>query len=163
MSYLRAFFVPVIALSTFMLSQLRDVIHWLYYCTVHVHVVTTTNIHWSCYCTVHAHVVIIYCNCMWSFWVETNLCKIVYIWIAVDKIQLSRKDGWGLWHINRFNPATCVFCPKPGPAFPTSCFVVIFVFSELRLEVFFFLFINIDRIVYHHCLNFLFMIKRIWI
>jgi len=60
------------------------------------------SIHWPCYCTVYVHVVNHFCDSMWSFWVEANLC--LYMYCSLDDIQLSREEGWD--PINRFNPTT---------------------------------------------------------
>ena len=43
---------------------------------------------------------------------------------------------------------------KPGPRFPTSYVVVLFVLNSLRSEVTV-LFVDIGRIVCHHCLSFI--------
>ena len=48
-------------------------------------------------------------------------------------------------------------CPKPEPGFPTSYFMVFFVFNEWRWKGIV-RFVDIGRIVDHHCLNFLFMV-----
>ena len=48
-------------------------------------------------------------------------------------------------------------CPKPEPAFPTSYFMVFFVFNEWRWKGIV-RFVDIGRIVDHHCLNFLCMV-----
>ena len=37
------------------------------------------SIHLHCYCTVHIYVVIHFCDSMWSFWVETNICSFLII------------------------------------------------------------------------------------
>ena len=51
-------------------------------------------------------------------------------------------------------------CPQQGPWFPMSCVMVLFVFSELRWEVIVH-FVDIDGIIDHHCLNFLFIMISI--
>ena len=61
-------------------SYLTMGIHWSYYCTVHVYVV----IHWPCYCTVHVYVIIHFCDGVWSFRVEANLCRILlFVYIGI--------------------------------------------------------------------------------
>jgi len=69
---------------------------------------TNNHWHWPCYCTVHVCVDIHFCNSMWSFWVEVNLCRFCFyhlfnICISLD-IQLSRGENWD--PINRFKSTT---------------------------------------------------------
>jgi len=47
-------------------------------------------------------------------------------------------------------------CPKPGPIFPTSYVVIFFMFNGLRWNVVV-CFVDINEIVDHQCLNFLFL------
>ena len=57
--------------------------------------------------------------------------------------------------IGLIQPQFCV-CPKHEPGFPTSNIVVSFLFNELRWELIVG-FVDIDGIVDHHCLSFLFL------
>jgi hypothetical protein len=96
------------------------------------------SIHWPCYCTVHVYVVIHFCDSMWSFWVEANLCRFfllfAYITIAVGEIQLSRGEGCD--PINRFYPARLLCLSMPVPGFPTSHFMVFICVWWVKVRVY---------------------------
>jgi hypothetical protein len=52
------------------------------------------SIHWLCYCTVHVYVVILFCDSMWSFWVEANFVLLfVHICIVVGD-PITRGGSW---------------------------------------------------------------------
>ena len=57
-------------------------------------------------------------------------------------------------------PRVCA-CPKPGPGFPTSYIVVLYMFSNLRWKVFVH-FVHIGGIVVHQCFIFIFRINVEW-
>jgi hypothetical protein len=81
----------------------------------------TTSVYWPCYCTIHVYVVIHFCDSMWSFCVQTNLCRFVIVRLYIYchwRFQLSREECWE--PVNRFIPATFSVCLKPGPGFQTK-------------------------------------------
>jgi hypothetical protein len=86
------------------------------------------------YCTVHVYVVIHICDGKWSFWVETNRCRLfssfVYICIAIGDPVIKMR-----WL--RFNPAT-LLCLSPDLDFQRhmSCSSLCSVSSvKIRWEV----------------------------
>ena len=131
--------------------------------------------HWPCYCTVH--VVIHYCHRSFCGYesVQVFFLSFVYICIAVGdpvikrrglrssyqeervEIQLSRGEGWD--PINRFNPAT-LLCLSQTWISNVIC-GGLFMFSEFRWEVIL-RFVDIGEIDDHHCLNFLFIIVKVF-
>ena len=92
-------------------SQLNMTFHWPCYCssqlnmTIHCPCYCSSQLnmtfHWPCYCNVHIFVVIHFCDSVWSFWLEANLCRylIVYVyhhWILVPIIKRVWID-WFTW------------------------------------------------------------------
>jgi hypothetical protein len=79
----------------------------------------TMIIHWPCYCTVHVYVVIHFCDGVWSFWVEANLCRIllfVYIGIGYRVFSISTQDfivclyrHWLQVFFNKYSGFYCLF------------------------------------------------------
>jgi hypothetical protein len=80
----------------------------------------TTSIHWPCNCTVNAYGVIHFLDSMWSFWVESNLCKfcIVY-WYLCYRWGSNYQQGNATIPTPLIPHHLCV-CPQPGPVCPTS-------------------------------------------
>jgi hypothetical protein len=102
---------------------------------------------------IHINVVIHYCKNMWSFWVEANLCKFLFIHVCqylYSHWKSSYKEGNNLDHIDRINLTMLSTCPKPGWGF-TSSYTV---FHDLKWNVVDF-FADIHGIVDR--LNFLFI------
>jgi hypothetical protein len=50
-------------------------VHSPCYCTVNIYV----GVHSPCYCTVNIYVGVYFFDNVWSFWVEVNLCQILFI------------------------------------------------------------------------------------
>jgi hypothetical protein len=63
--------------------------------------------------------------------IYTTLIKdlIIYIRIAVEYPIIK---GWGGIPLTGLTLPHCVACAKPGAGFPTSYFVVLFIFNKLR-------------------------------
>jgi len=88
------------------------------------------------YCILHIYIVIHFCystTCMWSSWMEVNLCRFCYLFFLYMCWRWSsnyQKKRVGINKKKRFNPATffCA-CPKQRTGFPTSYVVT---WSELR-------------------------------
>jgi hypothetical protein len=90
---------------------------------------------------------------IWSVWVFEweRVCAgfllLAYTCISAGDSFIKR----GYWYpINRFNPPQLCTCPKPGPGFQTSYVILVFCVRDDC-------FVNIGRIVDHHCLNFPFI------
>ena len=82
----------------------------------------TMSIHWPWYCTVYIYVVIHFCDSMWSFWVQGNLCRFflycLFISVLSLEIQLSEMR-FGIQFTSLTLSHLCA-CHKPGPWFPLT-------------------------------------------
>ena len=103
----------------------------------------------------------IYCDGMWSLWVEANLCRFfliicLYIYGMYSCWRSSYQEGRIGIPLTGLTLSHFCSCPKPGPGFPMS-YVVLFCVQWVQLwwEVIV-RFVDIGRIVAQHCLNFLF-------
>ena len=54
---------------------------------------------------VHVYVVIQFCDSIWSFWVEANLCRVCIVCLCIYCCWRSSYQEGGLDRIYRFNPA----------------------------------------------------------
>jgi hypothetical protein len=93
----------------------------------------TMSIHWPCKCTVHVYIVILFCDSMWSFWVEANLCSFLVVCLYC-RWRSSYQERWVEITLTSLIPPHFCACLKPGPGFPTSYVVVFFVFSEFSYD-----------------------------
>lgn len=87
---------------------------------------------------------------VWSFLSGSNFVQYCFLYLVVED-PIIRGAGWN--PIYRFNTTTFCACPKPGQEYPTQ-YVVFFVFYVLRADTVV-RFVNIEGLVYLHCLNFL--------
>ena len=117
------------------------------------------NIQWP-YCTVHVYVVIKMCDSMWSFWVDVNLC-LCFLHRIVCKCIIQLSKGEGRDHINWFNLAIFMCLSQARTwisnviCYGLSCVLCV----QLRWEVIVH-FVDICGIDDHHCLNFLFTVRK---
>ena len=110
----------------------------------------------TCYCSIHIHV-INFCDSMWSFWVEANLCRFLWSFVYIYMFWLCWSRGLGITLNCLILPHFCA-CPKPGPGFPMSYVKVFFLVQGVKMRSDWSLIDN-GGIVNHQCLIFLFIIN----
>jgi hypothetical protein len=99
------------------------------------------------------------------FWFSINICRCSYRRHTVASLKLLLRHYIEANHITGLTPTHFCECLKQGPRFPT--FVIFFMFNEMKWEVVG-RFVDIGRIVDHHCLNFLYniiiplLLQQIW-
>jgi hypothetical protein len=130
----------------------------------------TMSIHWPWYCTVYVYVVIHFCDSMWSFWVQGNLCRFffilfVYICVVIGD-PIIRDEVWN--SIHQFNPVTFM-CLSQARTLISTDIICHGLFCAQWVDVrgdcllcwywwncwpsLFKYFVDIGGIVDHHCLN----------
>ena len=105
------------------------------------------------YCIVHVYVVIRFRGRVWSFWVDSNLCRLFYC-LSIVSLEIPLSWGDGIDLINRLNPVTICTCPKPWLVFPSPYIIVVFRVQWLEIR-------GDSWIVDHHCFVILFIISFI--
>ena len=93
----------------------------------------TMSIYWPCNCTVHVYAVILFCDSMWSFWVEADLCSFLVVCLYC-RWRSNYQEGWAGITLTSLIPPHFCACPKPGPGLPTS-YVVVFLYAVSSVTI----------------------------
>ena len=96
----------------------------------------TTSIYCPCNWIIHVNVVVYFCDSMWIFWMDVNLCMFFNICLYMHcHWRFTCLDGGVRIPLTGFAPQHFYVCTKPGLWFSTSYIVIFFMFNDLWWDV----------------------------